>query len=94
MTGVYAEQWIEDLTSRLNDGKILPQSNRFTRLFKIKPQYFGSNKSHGLSRTMSHDLALKSDVSFKNLDEDTLRIFGNYNINESDWDVIRKSKNG
>lgn len=95
MTGVYAEQWIGDLTSRLNDGKnFTSKANRFTRLFfKLNGQHlWDSTNRTAFARTMSHDLALKSDVSFKNLDEDTLRIFGNYNINESDWDVIRKSK--
>jgi hypothetical protein len=44
----------------------------------------------GAAKVFSHDLALKKNLSFAELDTNTKRIFGNYNIGEKEWNSIRQ----
>lgn len=49
-----------------------------------------ANKA-GTGLAMSHRLALNKDMKFSGLDENIQRIFGNFGIDEKDWDLIRQS---
>lgn len=94
LTGVFAEQFIGDINSKISGGRdLLQKANRVQRLFfKLNGmRLWDSTSKTSMAKTMAHDLGLVKDRSFGELDEITQRIMQNYDIGEAEWDVIRKS---
>jgi len=94
LTGVGFESMIADI-----GGRFSAQDNLSNKAAKVQRIFFKLNglawwtDSHknAMGRVMSHDLGLKQGVAFADLDKDTRRLFGNFNIKEADWDIARKS---
>lgn len=90
--GVYLESMVGDLGSRW--GAVDDLSSKAAKLqrtfFKLNGQTWWTDSARqAFMRVTSHELAVKKSVSFNDLDADTKRLFGNYNIKEADWDVFR-----
>lgn len=94
MVGVYAENWIGDISSKIGSG------NNFTSNFtKTQRGFFRAvglfdwdkNNKLSMARAMSHELGLLAKTNFNDLPVDTKRNLGLYDIGESDWDTIRKN---
>lgn len=92
--GLYSESMIADM-----GGRFSPNDDLGRKTSKLQRLFF---KLNGLSRwtdrhkfamhrVMSNHLAGMKNVKYSQLDADTARLFKNYDINEADWDAIRKS---
>lgn len=94
MLGVGMESMIGDI-----GGRFSLHDDLGDKAIKVQRMFFKLNglswwtDTHQLAmgRVMSHDLALKKNLSFDKLDADTKRLFGNYDIAEKEWDVMRES---
>lgn len=94
MVGVGFEGLIGDIGGRFSANDSL--SNKAS---KVQRMFFKLNglswwtDSHQMTmgKVMSHHLGLKKATEFDKLDADTKRLFGNYNITKSDWDIMRTS---
>lgn len=92
MLGVYMESVVGDVGARFSSfddvqGKAAKVQRLFFRLNGLS--WWTDNHKAAFSRTMAHDLGLKAGKSFDQLDADTKRLFGNYNITGADWDKMR-----
>ena len=90
--GVYMESIVGDVGARFSSfddvqGKAAKVQRLFFRLNGLT--WWTDSHKAAFSRTMAHDLGQKSKLSFDKLDADTKRLFGNYDIKESDWDAMR-----
>lgn len=95
LVGVYAENFIGDINEKLNDSKnFSSKATKTVRLFhKITGlSWMDATGKLSFARTMAHDLAFDSKKKFNDLNEDLQRALRLYDINSSDWDVIRKNK--
>ncbi|NBP03378.1 MAG: hypothetical protein EBU90_25480, partial [Proteobacteria bacterium] len=95
LTGVYVDSFIGDINARFNDSDDI--SSKMGKSMRFFSKINGMNwwdRTHRISmaQTMSHDLALKSHIEFDNLDVDTKRNLGLYDITADDWNNIRNSK--
>lgn len=89
LTGVYYESLTATLFSPDDDlmGKMASAERLFFKLNGLTAWTDGHREAMAI--TMSHHLALKKNTKINDLDADTKRLFGNYNITEKDWDNIR-----
>jgi hypothetical protein len=94
MLGVYMESVVGDVGARFSafddaQGIASKVQRLFFRLNGLT--WWTDNHKAAFSRTMAHDLGLKSGKQFDELDADTKRLFGNYDITPADWDAMRAS---
>lgn len=92
LLGVGFETEMGDLLARFSATDNIPGTfSKMMRLF-FKLNLLGpvtdANK-RGVAMIMSRDLAMKADRAFDQLDPDTKRIFGIFNIDTAKWDVYR-----
>jgi hypothetical protein len=94
MSGVGFESIIADV-----GGRFSVNDNLSNRAAKVQRMFFKLNglawwtdtHKRAMGRMMSHHLGLKKSSAFDSLDDDTKRLFGNYNITPKDWDAMRKA---
>jgi hypothetical protein len=94
LSGVGWESMISDI-----GGRFSAQDNMSNKAAKVQRTFFKLNglawwtdtHKNAMGRVMSHHLGLEKQTTFADLDADTKRLFGNYNITEKDWDMMRKS---
>lgn len=94
LVNCYTESMIADIAGRYAGpetlGKRMAGLQRlFFKLNFLAPLTDADKRATKI--TMAHDLALKKDTTFDELDEATSRLFSQYNITKSDWDAIRKA---
>jgi len=92
MLGVYMESVVGDVGARFSafddvQGKAAKVQRLFFRLNGLT--WWTDNHKAAFARTMAHDLGLKAGKGFDQLDSDTKRLFGNYDITSADWDKMR-----
>jgi hypothetical protein len=90
--GIYLESIVGDIGSRW--GAVDNLNHKAVKLqrgyFKLNGQTWWTDSARqAFMRVTSHELANKKGVAFNDLDADTKRLFGNYNIKEADWDSFR-----
>ena len=90
--GVYMESIVGDVGARFSafddvQGKAAKVTRLFFRLNGLT--WWTDSHKAAFSRTMAHDLGLKAGKGFDELDADTKRLFGNYDITSADWDKMR-----
>lgn len=93
--GVYAESQIGDIgggrfsaEDSFTDGAAKAQ-RLFFKLNFLAP--WTDRHKFAMSRVMAMHLGGMKGKSFSDLDADTTRLFGNYNISEADWNTMRKT---
>ena len=94
MLGTATESLAGDIAGKFNSSDELG-----VKMSKIQRLYFKMNfltqwtdgHKFAVMRTMASDLGYLKSSKFSDLPEDVARLFGNYRIEESDWDVIRAS---
>lgn len=94
VTGVGIESIIGDIGARFTaQDNLSNKGAKVQRLFfKLNGLAWWTDTHKGaMARMMSHHLGLKKATKFADLDDDTKRLFGNYNISEADWDEMRKA---
>jgi len=92
MLGVYMESVVGDVGARFSSfDDVQGKAAKVTRLFFRLNGLTWWTDSHkaAFSRSMAHDLGLKAGKGFDELDADTKRLFGNYDISPADWDKMR-----
>lgn len=92
--GVGMDGMIGAIVSRFSAQDDLPGTvSKLQRLFfKLNGlQWWTDAQKTGTAMAMSHRLAQFSGLSFNELDESTRRLFKIYNIEEKDWNAIRKA---
>lgn len=92
LLGVYMESVVGGIGARFSSFDdtqgIMTKINRlFFRANALT--WLTDNGKASFSRTMAHHLGLKAGKGFDELDADTKRLFGNYDINPADWDTMR-----
>jgi hypothetical protein len=92
LVNCYTESMIADIAGRYTGpetlGKRMANLQRvFFKLNFLAPLTDADKRATKI--TMAHDLALKKELGFDKLDEDTARLFKQYNITSKEWDAIR-----
>jgi hypothetical protein len=92
LMGTYMESMVGDVGGRFSSNDNL--SNKASKVqrvfFKLNGlAWWTDTHKFAMGKTMAHHLGLKKNVAYDDLDADTLRLFGNYNIGRADWDAMR-----
>lgn len=92
LTGVYIESVLGNI------GGVYDANENFSgRMAKLERLFFRLNgltwwtdsRKAAFTHAMAHELGLKAGLKFDELDVDTKRLFGNYDIEPADWDAMR-----
>jgi hypothetical protein len=88
LLGVYMDAFTGG-TNRFWDDKLTKTSRVFFDI--IGNTWWTGRHKLAMTMTLSHDLALKKNISFNDLDDETLRSFTTYGITENDWNKLRQA---
>lgn len=88
LLGVYMDAFTGG-TNRFWDDKLTKAGRKFFEI--IGSTWWNGRHKLALTMTLSHDLALKKNVNFNDLDDATRRSFETYGITENDWNKLRQA---